>query len=144
MTPAEFIAKHGLTMTASATGSNPHMTDRTWKADHWKVTITREGNDTPMTTYFSTGIGHRKAGKLGNGVWLAPRPVAPSLATVLESLALDVSCGEYTFNDFCAELGYDTDSRKALDTYLAYQTIVSDLWRTLGYAAIADLQHVEW
>lgn len=47
--------------------------------------------------------------------------VAPTAASVLHSLFLDASAGAETFEDFCSNFGYDTDSRKALDTYLACQ-----------------------
>lgn len=70
--------------------------------------------------------------------------VAPSLETVLESLSLDASCADQTFHDWCADMGYDTDSRKALDTYMVCQQIATDLRALLGYAGMTDLQSVEW
>lgn len=39
---------------------------------------------------------------------------------MLCSLKADATGGE-TFGDWCSSYGYDTDSRKALDTYLACQ-----------------------
>jgi hypothetical protein len=87
-----------------------------------------------MTTYYSTGIGHRKGGK----------PVAPSLSMVLESLALDASTGDQTFSDWCADMGYDDDSRKALDTYLGCQKIATDLRALLGGKGLDDMRSVEW
>lgn len=45
----------------------------------------------------------------------------PKLKDILYSLASDYSCASDSFEDFCANCGYDTDSRKALDTYLACQ-----------------------
>lgn len=57
---------------------------------------------------------------------------APKIEQVLHSLILDASCGNDTFEDFCANCGYDTDSRKALDAYMACQKIGSDLRRVLG------------
>ena len=45
----------------------------------------------------------------------------PKLRDVLHSIATDASCAQDSFDDFCSNLGYDTDSRKALETYLACQ-----------------------
>ena len=55
----------------------------------------------------------------------------PQLADVLYSLVSDSQCANDTFADFCADLGYDTDSRKALETYLACQESGTKL-RKLG------------
>ncbi len=45
----------------------------------------------------------------------------PRFRDVVYSLAIDASCARDSFEDFCGNMGYDTDSRKALDTYLACQ-----------------------
>ena len=45
----------------------------------------------------------------------------PSKEEVLECLYSDADCGNDTFSDFCSNLGYDKDSRKALEIYLACQ-----------------------
>lgn len=37
------------------------------------------------------------------------------------SLLLDSTLGDMTFDDFCSDCGYDTDSRKALSVYLSCQ-----------------------
>jgi hypothetical protein len=41
----------------------------------------------------------------------------PSLADVLYSLALDSEAIDYTFEEWCGNLGYDSDSRKAESIY---------------------------
>lgn len=51
------------------------------------------------------------------------RPIPPSAADVLASLcsdAMSVACGQ-SFEEFCGEFGYDTDSRKAETTYRTCQ-----------------------
>lgn len=55
------------------------------------------------------------------------REIAPTVDQVLESFWMDASLAQGTFDDFCADLGYDTDSRKALNSYLACQEIASQL-----------------
>jgi hypothetical protein len=45
------------------------------------------------------------------GMGIDPTTVSP--ADVIHSLAMDAHYGRESFEDFCGELGYDTDSRKA-------------------------------
>lgn len=45
--------------------------------------------------------------------------LTPSLADVMHSLLLDAQCGDNSFKDFCAELGYDDDSISAKETWEA-------------------------
>lgn len=42
-----------------------------------------------------------------------------SAADVISSLCSDARAGEQTFEEFCSEFGYDTDSRKARNTWKA-------------------------
>lgn len=46
----------------------------------------------------------------------------PQELDVLDCLYSDMQCGNEIFEDFCDNLGYDTDSRSALETYLACQS----------------------
>lgn len=46
-------------------------------------------------------------------------PTAPQLADVLCSLQSDCASGDLSFDEFCAEFGYDSDSRKAYATWEA-------------------------
>lgn len=46
-------------------------------------------------------------------------PKAPTAASVLHSLLLDAQALEQSFSDWAGDLGFDTDSRKALSTYEA-------------------------
>ena len=41
----------------------------------------------------------------------------PKVADVMHSLLLDSSAVDMDFEDWCSDFGYDTDSRKARDTY---------------------------
>ena len=92
---AQFVAVHKITMDVSRADANPHMDDSE-NMDHWRVTLRMDGRR--MTTYFSKGIGHH--GK------------APDAAEVLECLAMDGGTVGVSFEDWCADYGYDTDSRK--------------------------------
>lgn len=65
-------------------------------------------------------------------------------AQVIYSLIMDAQCSSESFEDFCFNCGYDTDSRKALDTYLACQESGRTVRKLLGKeysdveAALAD------
>lgn len=47
------------------------------------------------------------------------KPIAPTSASVLYSLLSDAQARDMSFNDWCADFGYDVDSIKALNTYRA-------------------------
>lgn len=68
----------------------------------------------------------------------------PKLEDVLESLSMDISSADDTFESFCDNCGYDTDSRKAFQIYEACQVIAKDLTALLGRQGIEDLLNVEW
>lgn len=80
-----------------------------WKdtADKWNISIGKE-----VFEYY-TGVGRRKGGKA----------VKPELSEVLYHLFCDASACETSFRDWCDDYGYDMDSRKALNMYLACQEI---------------------
>jgi len=83
---------------------NPNNPD--WKdADHWRVVLSigKKGDCRQMTTYFSMGYGHK--GK------------EPKAEDILDCLASDSSGVNQDFEDWAADLGYDSDSRKAERTY---------------------------
>lgn len=109
-----------------------------WECDSWRVTLhkPRKLVDLKWTQEKSagfdyyTGTGHRnKQGKAK----------APEPASVLHCLAMDARLAEDTFEDFCSCLGYDTDSRKALDTYLQCQKNGSDLRSVLGSSLLGEI-----
>ncbi len=102
-----------LTFSYTDSDHNPNMDDASM--DHYKCTLRNDGRS--MTVYFSKGSGH-------NG---AP----PTLDEVLECLASD--CANLgSFEDWCSEFGYDTDSRKAERTYHAIVKQEIALRRLLG------------
>ncbi|NBW19380.1 MAG: hypothetical protein EBR82_66535 [Caulobacteraceae bacterium] len=63
----------------------------------------------------------------------------PSVKDVLYSLVMDSSACFESFDDWCANYGYETDSRKALETYLACQQSWQKL-RTLRLGSVDELQ----
>lgn len=109
----EFITKNNIKMTVKPRLANPLMDGV--GMDHWTVTI--KGNNKRMSVAYSMGSGHK--GK------------EPDLEGVLECLASDVSCSQDTFSEFCSNLGYDEDSRKAEKIYLACKAIKGKLAKVL-------------
>jgi len=56
----------------------------------------------------------------------------PTAAGVLSCLLSDASSGQESFEEFCSNFGYDTDSRSALKTWRACVSMHSKLEKLLG------------
>jgi hypothetical protein len=67
------------------------------------------------------------------------RAVAPPAASVLYCLLLDSSAVGQSFESWASEYGYDTDSRKAEQTYRDCQQIANKLARVIPAAVRAEL-----
>jgi hypothetical protein len=119
MTPEQFLSANPIRFGAARVASNPHMVD--FEGDHYRCTISRP-DKRRMTVFYSKGHGH-------NGV-------PPTALEVINCLADDAAMIENArdFNDFCAELGYDTDSRQAERTYKACQQQTDRLKSLFGHA----------
>lgn len=78
----------------------------------WLVTINGEN------IQYKTGLGHVQFVKFTNS---ESKPKVPRLRDILYALAQDAQSGLELFQDFCDNLGYDSDSRKALAIYEACQ-----------------------
>lgn len=138
----EYIAKHGLTMTASPlkTRNDRLMGDLPF---HWSCVIT--GRHGSMTVEFSMGKGHateksKRLHPLNPDFWPL-RSKTPTLVDVLECLSLDASSvlNSPRFEDWCADYGYDTDSRKAEEIYRACQGQTGQLRQVVGGEALEEL-----
>jgi hypothetical protein len=114
--------------------------DENWqsRSDAWLVVINGQCFD-----YF-TGIGQRAINPLSEIVrknymrkdWSyqslsvtlkATKPVTPKFDSILACLVQDAVGSSQTFDDWCSDYGYDTDSRKALEIYMACQEIAKKL-----------------
>lgn len=105
-------------------------TEGEWEYDMWHVEWFRpEGMKYVMP--YRTGIGHRKASK----------PVAPDVLGPLNGWLFDASCADgHTFKNFCAELGYGTDSTATHKIYLACQDQLDKLQEFFTHEQIAHLR----
>lgn len=123
MTINEFTNHNHITVTSEYTDRNPHM-EGSAKMNNYKCKI-RSGKRA-MTLYFSKGLGLQ--GK-------------PTVDEVLDCLASDASGyeGAGSFEDWCEEYGYDTDSRKAERTYQLIGKQATELKRILGEDAYTTL-----
>jgi hypothetical protein len=87
---------------AEMVGENPNMGgDMPAGSYHYKVRLSRNVpgyGPRQITTYFSCGPAWDRE---------------PQAADVLSCLISDARSGEESFEDFCSELGYDSDSRQA-------------------------------
>ena len=112
---ASFVKENNVRISVSyGAPENPEFKD----ADGWTVTLKMDGKQ--MTIPFYKGIGHHGE--------------EPTAEEVLECLASD-ACGvdnSQTFEDWCSEYGYDTDSRRAERIYNACLKSTEKLRRFLG------------
>jgi hypothetical protein len=65
----------------------------------------------------------------------------PSLPDVLSSVVDDAVSADQTFDDWCADYGYDTDSRRAHATWEACGRIRRKLIRLVGDDAFNSLAY---
>lgn len=91
--------------------------------DGWLCTFRMDGRKMTDVPYWM-GTAHRDKN--------TRRPRPPRVEQVLDSLLSDASLIEDSFEDFCSNLGYNTDSRKDYSTYLAIQANTERLKALLG------------
>lgn len=115
-----FINERRITSTVKWADRNPSMPDDDWSraANHYRVTL-RMGRKR-MTVPFSMGPAHT---------------AEPSTADVLDCLASDAAgIDGRDFESWCADYGFNPDSRKAERTYNAIKRHAAALQRFLGSA----------
>ncbi len=107
-----------------------------WEHDAWTVALTYQGRTYPDISY-RMGTGHSKPATYADGAlgyqpvpgW---QPTPPDAADVVDSLLLDVSGLDQPFESWAADLGYDTDSRKAERIYHECLKVLPMLRALLG------------
>jgi len=121
LTLTAFIQQHGITMSADPADANPNMpTGRGWQ--HWRCTLACGHRE--MTVYFSQGPAICRE---------------PTVEDVLDCLAMDASGLGGSFEDWCNEFGYDTDSRRAERTFQLIERQSKQLQRLIGADAYETL-----
>ena len=125
--------------------------DKEWDADRFLVTLGRGAEQIEVT--FNMGSGHRIVGRnvsyefrkyvgkpipynvsraIRSRLEKYTKEVPPTAVMVLSYLISDAYCGQGSFEGFCSDFGCDTDSRKAIETYLACQENGMQVKRLLG------------
>jgi hypothetical protein len=136
LTIDQFVTSNRITITCNRVDRNPNMED-SHRMDNWKCLLVRTfetetlytdktGESKPrtytarMTVHFSKGFGLKGA--------------EPTAAEVLDCLASDAAGIENarSFEDWCSEYGYDTDSRRAEKTFKTCEHQASRLKTFLG------------
>ena len=69
------------------------------------------------------------------------QPKPPTPYSVLTCISSDSTCPD-TFEDFCAEFGYEKDSRKAFDTFIRCSEFAQELRAFFTPKELADLQEI--
>jgi hypothetical protein len=126
---------------------------------NWKVTLSTPGGS--LTTDYMQGIGHmpgyqqsntveqnkkrEEAAEFGTtkepGQTIRGKINGPDLCDVMHSLLTDLDVLDHpAFESWAADLGYDTDSRKAEATYRACLEIALKLRAMLGDSKISELR----
>lgn len=105
----------GLTMSATRAETRPNANEWGRNASHWRVTLRCNGKR--RTIPYSMGAAHTGA---------------PEICDVLNAVLRDAEAGAESFDDFCRDLGYDVDSRKAHQTWKACKRAAASLDRLLS------------
>lgn len=151
---AELLNQSGVNYSTVYRGERRDALGGTQSMDSWGVSFDKSGS--AMQSFdFYTGLGWRgpapkhlygPAPRRGTLAWSKlekqRKPIAPHAADVLHSLILDSSACDQSFNDWCGDFGYDTDSRKALDTYLACQESGTKLRKVFSGAQLEKLREL--
>jgi hypothetical protein len=143
----------------------PHSKSRNAKEAkclNWKVTLSVKGREV-LTTDYSAGVAHcpsysdqwnnmcisaqekvEHECEMGTNWHVYPtsrKPILPKMADVLSSLVTDASAiNAGSFEEWCSEMGADSDSRKAEATYTACLKIGLQMQRAFGMVGMEQLQ----
>lgn len=123
----EFLSSIGVSFSAKYMCETTR--DNNWICDQWCIMFKRDGKE-DLTEFYFTGTGLRKQvnpmpqppfrkGTIAYEEWAknAFKPQAPSAADVLYSLVRDAEALYESFDDWCMNFGYDSDSIKAFRIY---------------------------
>ena len=142
----ELLREHGITYAVTYGGQTKR---DDWDCDSWSCVFNAPLTPTRTVTEsfdYYTGLGHRAPARFEIRGYLRPgtlahkaredsrKPVPPAAASVLYCLLLDAGAAGSSFAAWCADYGYDTDSRKMFRTYEACQETGDKLVRLLPMA----------
>lgn len=144
---AALLSAWNITFSASLVGATTR--DDKWECDEWRVKL---GS---IETRYYTGTGWRKPkpgafrtaarkGTVAYANWEREnlQPVAPYAADVLYSLLSDGEAADMSFNDWCDNFGYSSDSISAFNTYQQCSTVGNDLQKVFTAKQRAELSEL--
>lgn len=116
----EVVDRLGITSSARFQGT--HVEDK-WEHNAWKVTL-RFGKRT-LTADFKMGMGNQGE---------------PPIPDVVAAIVRDADCGNYSLDEFCSELGYEEDSRKAEKIWRQCKAMLPKVKKFFGadFAEVAE------
>lgn len=151
-------AKHVRLVTRKPDGSPEE-----WQCDEWQVTIAYQGKS--LTTTYRTGLGHRKmfrhVERSGSRYWDRQRQCyyrdavdaaesgaskpgdPPTVADVLYCLMSEANAVHMTFEEWCSDFGYDSDSRKAERVFHESVRLGREVYRVFRDTDIRKLTEAE-
>ena len=138
----DFLNTTGTTFKAEKIGYGKYFSDDKGSRDIYQITLTRNGKtysfrfgqsikNSELPIIACSDISYQKEAKLlltgyvKKGVLLCHHSKAPTAYDVLASIRKN---DPEDFETFCSEFGYDLDSRKAFDVYLAVQTEYKNIY----------------
>jgi hypothetical protein len=128
----QFVNKYKIRISVQSIESNPNAIE--WKIDerhppnHYKVTLKLSTRQ--FTTFYTMGAAHCHE---------------PDAKEVIDSLRMEWECIHYSnnFENWAHDLGYDTDSRKALESYKISKRLAYKFARFLGDKLLKELENYE-
>ncbi len=128
----QFIAEHGLELSAQRIQSRKDIPSDTWSKDAFHYAVTISKGRSGMDFNYSMGSAH---------VDEAGRPKYPELPEVLDCLASDYAGykNSSSFEGWASDHGYDPDSRKAESIYQLVMEKALELEDLIGIPACQEL-----
>ena len=128
---SDFLAKYGM-VCMTCRDENQSAPDWAEKNENYgvKCCVTLEAKDRKVVFPFWGCVADKQTGKL------------PSLYSILACISGDCNCPE-TFDDFCSEYGYDTDSRRAYATWERCLAFSKELRAFFTEEEIEALQEIQ-
>lgn len=109
-------------------------------ADHVKG-LTKRERAKGIELECETGFRHFKTCDSYDGWRPTREKIEPRIASIVHSLLLDAGALDcFDFKDWCGEYGYDTDSRKAFETYTACLENAIKLRGIIGESVVEKLK----
>lgn len=160
-----FLDAMGVTVTSAHVALVLKGEGEPWSHDKWRVTVHYMGKT--HSTEFRTGLGNRTLSRgvkaERGGYYIAPpvsrkvgtleqlcaaypheaKPTPPTSADVVSCLVSDARSAEETFESWCADMGADTDSRKAFATYQACMATRDAMVKLFGQAGLEEISQQE-